>query len=130
MSCNLAMFIGIITQVIGNDFCDLINSYFLTQFVHKVTRISNNSRSILDLILCNLHDEIVNISVENEFTSDHLAVSFELLTKVKRLKENRRIVYNLKKMEDDTDASIACWYDLLMTCIDESVPKMVIGRGR
>ena len=47
----------------------------------------------------NYPNEIADISVDNEFTSDHLSVSFGLLTKVKRLREIRRIVYNLKKAD-------------------------------
>jgi hypothetical protein len=66
--------------------------------VHEPTRISHNSHSILDL-LCNYPDEIADISVDNEFTSDHLTVSFELLTKVKRVRKVRRTVYNLKNAD-------------------------------
>ena len=75
-----------------------------------------------------------------DFSSDHLVVSFSMLTKLKRLKKSGRTVYNLKKadlsglksaqrnlswdavfVENDIDASIACWYDMFLTCVDEFV---------
>ena len=80
-----------------------------------------------------------------DFSSDHLVVSFSMLTKLKRLKKSGRTVYNLKKadlsglksalrnlswdavfVENDIDSSIACWYDMFLTCVDEFVPKVVI----
>jgi hypothetical protein len=93
-------------------------------------------------------DEIADISVDNEFTSDHLTVSFELLTKVKRLRKIRRTVYNLKNadlpglmsaltripcdtaiVDKDVDSSIACWYNMFTTCIDEFIPNIIIKDG-
>ena len=63
-----------------------------------------------------------------------------MLTKLKRLKKSGRTVYNLKKadlsglksalrnlscdavfVENDIYASIACWYDMLLQCVDEFV---------
>ena len=31
-----------------------------------------------------------------------------------------------RKPCNDIDASIACWYDMFLTCVDEFVPKVVI----
>lgn len=73
------------------------------------------------------------------------SVNFSLFTKVTRLKKSRRSVYNLKKadlsglksalrylpwdtvfVDNDIDASTACWYDLFLSCVDEFVPKVLI----
>jgi len=72
-------------------------------------------------------------------------VNFSLFTKVTCLKKSRRSVYNLKKadlsglksvlrylpwdtvfVDNDIDASTACWYDLFLSCVDEFVPKVLI----
>ena len=29
-------------------------------------------------------------------------------------------------MDNDIDASTACWYDMFLSCVDEFVPKVVI----
>ena len=68
-----------------------------------------------------------------------------MLTKLKRLKKSGRTVNNLKKadfsglksalrnlscdtvfVDNDSDASTACWYDMFLSCVDEFVPKVVI----
>ena len=68
-----------------------------------------------------------------------------MLTKLKRLKKSGRTVCNLKKdylsglksalrnlpwdtvfVDNDIDASTACWYDMFLSCVDEFVPKVVI----
>ena len=86
-------------------------------------------------------EEIFDASAVEDFSSDHLAVSFSMLTKLKRLKKSGRTVCNLKKdylsglksalrnlpwdtvfVDNDIDASTACWYDTFFYL----VPKVVI----
>ena len=83
-------------------------------------------------------EEIFDASAVEDFSSDHLAVSFSMLTKLKRLKKSGRTVYYLKKadlsglesalrrdtvfVDNDIDASTACWYDMFFYL----VPKVVI----
>ena len=129
----------------GVKFCNLINSHFLTQVVKEPTRISRSSKTILDLVFHNYPEEILDVNAVEDFSSDHLAVSFSMLTKLKRLKKSGRAVYNFKKadlsglkstlrniswdtvfVDNDIDASFACWYDMFLSCVDEFVPKVVI----
>ena len=37
-----------------------------------------------------------------------------------------RILWDTVFIQNDVDASIACWYDVFTTCIDEFVPKIII----
>lgn len=73
-------------------------------------------------------------------------VNFPLFTRVICLKKSaRRTVYNLKKadllclksamrclssdtvfVDNDIDASTACWYDMFLSCVDEFFPKVLI----
>lgn len=82
----------------GVKFCNLINSRFLTQVVKEPTRISHSS-STLDLVFYNHPEEIFDVNTVEDFSSDHLAVSFSMLTKRKHLKKSGRTVYNLKKAD-------------------------------
>ena len=103
----------------------------------ELTRISHSSKTILDLVFYNYPEEIFDVNAVEDFSSDHLAVSFSMLTKLKRLKKSGRTVYNLKKadlsglkstlrnlswdivvIDNDIDASTACWYDMSgMKCL-------------
>ncbi|CAB4022732.1 excitatory amino acid transporter 1-like [Paramuricea clavata] len=138
--------VNITNSANGNRFCDLIQLNFLTQVVCEPTRKSNGSQSTLDLVFSNHPDDICNVKVEaNLVTSDHSVVSFDILTKVQRVKKISRNVYNFKKadleglklalqcipwetamFEDDIESSLVCWQDLVLTCIDEYVPKIII----
>ena len=40
-----------------------------------------------------------DVSAVKDFSSEHLAVSFSMLTKLKRLKKSGRTVYSLKKAD-------------------------------
>ena len=129
----------------GVKFCNLINSHFLTQVVKELTRISHSSKTILDLVFYNYPEEIFDVNAVEDFSSDHPAVSFSMLTKLKRLNKSGRTVYNLKKadlsglkstlrnlswdivfVDNDIDASTACWYDMFLSYVDYFVPKVVI----
>ena len=99
----------------------------------------------MDLFFYNYPEEIFDVSAVEDFSSDHLAVSFSMLTKLKRLKKSGPTVYNLKKanlsglksalrnlswdtvfVDNDIDTSTACWYDTFLLCVNEFVPKVVI----
>ena len=40
-----------------------------------------------------------------------------------------RIPWDTVFIQNDVDASIACWYDVFMTCIAEFVPKIIVKDG-
>jgi len=61
---------------------DGVNSHFLTQVVREPTRISHSSKIILDLVFYNCREEIFDVKAVEDFSSDHLAVSFSILTKL------------------------------------------------
>ena len=61
----------------GTEFCNLINSNFLTQMVHEPTRVCEDNQSILDLIYSNYPDEVCSVHVDGDlWSSDHSAVLF------------------------------------------------------
>ena len=99
---------------------------------------SERTLFLLFLFFKYLSWNIFDASAVEDFSSDHLAVSFSMLTKLKRLKKSGRTVYYLKKadlsglesalrrdtvfVDNDIDASTACWYDMFFYL----VPKVVI----
>ena len=98
-SINWEYVVDLSNSTDGIKFCNLIKSQLLTQLVREPTKISHFSESILDLIFCNHPEEIFDVSAVEDFSSDHLAVSVSLLTKLKRLKKSVRTVYNLRKAD-------------------------------
>ena len=63
------------------------------------TRISHYSKRILDLFFYNYPEETFDVNAVEDFSSDHLVVSFLMLTKLKRLKKSGGTVYNFKKVD-------------------------------
>ena len=81
------------------DFCQLIDSYFLSQLVDEPTRYDINRASILDLLLCNFPDDVSGLSITQDILhSDHLGISFRILTKVCRLRQVKRESMILKTL--------------------------------
>ena len=60
---------------------------------------SERTLFLLFLFFNNYPEEIFDASAVEDFSSDHLAVSYSMLTKLKRLKKSGRTVYNLKKAD-------------------------------
>jgi hypothetical protein len=132
----------------ANDFCDLVNNYFLTQVVDAPTRYSgqqNNMRSILDLILCNFPDNVSELRIElDSFESDHLVVNFCIEAKVKHQKKTKHTVYNFHNANfygmrqslrfidwdnvllDNKDVNESCekWQQVFTSIADQYVAKV------
>ena len=65
----------------SEEFLDVINDLFLTQYVSQPTR----GQSILDLVMCNDPDRICSIGVmEPVGTSDHSTISFDIFWQIRR----------------------------------------------
>ena len=77
-------------------FCDVINSFLLTQLNFIPSRVTCDN--ILDLIFTTSPDRVSNVYISSEsFTTDHKLLEFCIITKVERLRKVKRRVYNFKK---------------------------------
>ena len=113
------------------------------------TRITDESQSILDLVITNNPDNILNLHVVNpldmQFSSDHLLVLFDFIWKPKRPPKQSRFVYSYKKADFDAlrdtldatpflcaldnenvDGDWQCWHGLFIACVEQHVPKIKI----
>ena len=133
---------------IATDFCQLINSYFLSQLVDEPTRYNSNRASILDLLLCNYPDDVSDLSIAQDILdSDHLGISFRILTKVSRLRQVKRVIYNFKSANfdglrealsdiswddcfldsDNINNSLEKWTKLFYSIVDQFVQKKCVS---
>ena len=111
---------------------------------HAPTRITDNSRNILDLVFTNQPERIYGLTTfDCQLATDHLGVQFYIKTITKRARISR-FVYHFKKAdfeglrqslsaiqldmgfdEDDIDQSWESWRDLFLNAVAESfIPKI------
>ena len=121
-------------------FCDFIQRHSLLQYVTSPTRNNNT----LDLVFCNDHFAIFDLSVTAPFnSSDHNAVTFNVLSgKSSVANANVQMKYNFQKADwpsihvslDNIDWQNLflnhpietiwdCFHDVLIKIIDDNVPK-------
>ena len=97
--------------------------------VDEPTRYNSNCASILDLLLCNYPDDVSDVSIAQDILdSDHFGISFRILTKVSRLRQVKRVIYNFKNANFDglrEALSDISWYDCFLDSdnIDNSLEK-------
>ena len=87
------------------NFCETLKDFYLSQMVLSPTRITDESQSIMNLVITNNPDNILNLHVVNpldmQFSSDHLLVLFDFIWKPKRPPKQIRFVYSYKKADFD-----------------------------
>ena len=128
---------------LSNMFCDIINDSLLTQMNHAPTRITDNTRNILDLVFTNHPERICGLmTFDCQLASDHLGVQFDIKTLTKR-ERVPRYVYDFKKAdfeglrrsisvtqldigydENDIDQSWESWRDLFLNAVESFIPKI------
>ena len=82
-----------------NDFLELFNDLGLKQLISEPTHKDGNT---LDLLLCNCPEIISEVKVRAKDTvcdSDHFGINFKVKLFCKRLKGQKRKVYNFKKAD-------------------------------
>ena len=113
--------LGYSTNSLYTNFLDTFNDLGLCQLITSPTHYMGN---ILDVLLTD-HPSLVNNVVvhdRNEFIkSDHMFISFEVKLKVKRLRKQRRSIYNFSKANWDAlndDLLRVDWDSGLLHCTD------------
>ncbi len=83
-------------STLGQDFCDILDDYFMSQLCLQLTRDSNT----LDLVISNQHElvSVTDICDPSEFGmfSDHKIIRFKFSTTSNPIMSNRRLVYDYK----------------------------------
>jgi endonuclease/exonuclease/phosphatase family metal-dependent hydrolase len=132
----------------ASEFLSSFYDLFLVQLVLQATRIVDECRSILDLVLCSVPDLICNLDIIPG-VSDHLAVAFTISINPNRPAAPRRHVYNYKRANwsklsamfvsklpvnfaEFADAGEAwlAWKAAFFDCVDSCVPKCFIKQRK
>ncbi|CAB3985676.1 Hypothetical predicted protein [Paramuricea clavata] len=101
-----------------------------------------------DLLLCNHPDDVSDLSITQDiFDSDHFGISFRILTKVSRLSQIKRVIYNFKNANfdglrealcdiswddcfldsDNINNSLEKWMKLFYSIVDQFVQKKCVS---
>ena len=117
--------------------CEIIHDNFLTQLVKVPTREDN----ILDLVLVSSLDLVHDLTVGQPF-SDHNSINLFLSRSSQVYRRSEKLVYSFRKadwehlqnllsytpwhcafLEDNIDLVWSAWSDLLLSAVDECIPK-------
>ena len=88
---------GTTSNNLHNNFLNLFHDVGLVQLISSPTHYQGN---ILDLLLTDQPSRLSNIVVHDRnecLKSDHMLISFLMKIKVKRIRKNRRSIYNFSK---------------------------------
>ena len=85
------------TGLLGQNFCDILDDYFMTQLCLTPTRESN----ILDLLITNQPEQISSLDIcdltEIGMTTDHKVIRFTCCKTFNTITSNKRLVYDYKR---------------------------------
>ena len=132
----------------GIKFCSLSNSHFLSKlFVSLLESHTPVSLLWIWFFVIILKKYLMLVPMRTSALSP--LRPFSPVNKSQALEEIKSIRFDLKKadlsglksalrhlswdtvfVDNDIDACTACWYDMLLSCVDEFVPKVVIKLGR
>ena len=132
-------------NIIEQSFLDSFSNFELEQFVKTPT---HNKGNILDLLLTDKTQLISNVKVSDfnkPCKSDHFNLTFQLNSKVKRLKIPKREVFNYKRadwdslnkdiknvdwqaeLQGDIEQSWLSFETRIFDLLDKHIPKIKIG---
>lgn len=134
---------------VANQFLTSFYDLFLSQLICEATRITQSSRSILDLFLTNVPSSVQSVEVIPGF-SDHLAIMATLQYNRPSPKKVTKYVYNYARANwdqlslsllqllptpyslctSDINYSWNAWKSTLSTCIDQAIPKSKLRNHR
>ena len=80
--------------------CDIIDDSLSTQMNHAPTRITDNSKNILDLVFTNQPERICGLTTfDCQLATDHLGEQFHIKTRITKRARVSRFVYDFKKAD-------------------------------
>ena len=141
------------TGLLGQNFCDILDEYFMTQLCLTPTRESN----ILDLLITNQPEQISSLDIcdptEIGMTTDHKVIRFTCCKTFNTITSNKRLVYDYKRGNFDdlrkrlldmdichlmtnngTDTTIdddwSIWKSSVLTAVKEFIPTKLVNPRR
>ena len=140
--------VGDINRDLLNDqiqraWSDYIEPFGLTQLVFEPTRITSESRTLIDHIYTNSPENVKYVLVPKIGLSDHFPIfltrkmhnhtpksnhytisyrSFKKFDEAKFINDLQAVPWDLMKLFDDTDDILAAWTDLFLEVVDKNKP--------
>ena len=127
-------------QIAWNDY---IEPFGLTQFISEPTRVTSESRTLLDHIYSNCPENVKSVLVPKIGLSDHFPIfltrkmhnytpkgnhytisyrSFKNFDEAKFIGDLQAAPWNLIELFDDTDDILEAWVDLFLQVVDKHIP--------
>ena len=133
----------LLNSSINKAWSDYMEPFGLTQLVTEATRITSNSRTLLDHIYSNCPENITSIDVPKIGLSDHFPIfftrkmnvqpskgthytisyrSFKDFDEAKFFNDLKDIPWDIIHLFDDTNDILQAWSDLFLQVVDANVP--------
>ena len=133
----------LINEQIKRSWADYMEPYGLDQLVVEPTRITSDSRTLIDHIYCNCPETVKSVHVPKLGLSDHFPVivtrklhnnvlkkthhcisyrSFKNFDETKFISDLQAVPWDLIRLFDDTDDVLEAWTDLFLQVVDKNLP--------
>ena len=133
----------LLNENIQKSWLEYTESFGLSQLVSEATRVTNNSRTLIDHIYCNTRENISFIDVPTVGLSDHFPVfftrkinspllkskhitisyrSYKNFDENKFINELQAVPWDIIQTFDDTDDILEAWLSLFLEVVNNNVP--------
>ena len=128
---------------INKAWTDYMEPFGLTQLVSEATRVTNDTKTLIDHIYSNCPENVNSLNVPKIGLSDHFPIfftrkmhvhppktnhhtisyrSFRNFDEAKFVEDIQSIPWDTIKLFDDTDDILEAWLDLFLQVVDKHVP--------
>lgn len=122
---------------------DYMEPFGLTQLVREPTRVTSDSKTLIDHIYSNCPENVKSVLVPKIGLSDHFPIfltrklhthtpkvnhytisyrSFKSFDEAKFVSDLQAVPWDLIKLFDDTDDILEAWSDLFLEVVDKNIP--------
>ena len=133
----------LLNNQIKNAWADYMEPFGLTQLVSEATRVTNDSRTLIDHIYSNCPENVSSLDVPKIGLSDHFPIFFTRKIHVQPPKTNhytisyrsfknfdeatftedlQSVPWDTIKLFDDADDIVEAWLDLFLQVVDKHIP--------
>ena len=133
----------LLNNQIKTAWTDYMEPFGLTQLVSEATRVTSDSRTLIDHIYSNCPENVTSLDVPKIGLSDHYPIfftrkmhvqppkmshytisyrSFKTFDELKFVEDLQSVPWDTIKLFDDTDDILEAWLDLFLQVVDKHVP--------
>ena len=133
----------LLNNQIKTAWTDYMEPFGLTQLVSEATRVTSDSRTLIDHIYSNCPENVTSLDVPKIGLSDHFPIfftrkmhvqppkmshytisyrSFKNFDELKFVEDLQSVPWDTIKLFDDTDDILEAWLDLFLQVVDKHMP--------